>query len=96
MQKRRQAERKQVTQDEQAKTKPADLEKTDELLAEIDALLAEEEKEISFKEKIRSLSFRGRRARNPCAGVMHVPDPLVPFFRAIGARDAPPDCVDCE
>lgn len=83
-------------QAQQAKTtKAADHTDTDELLDEIDKLLAEceaEDEKISFKEKLKSISFGGR-ARARCDQLIALP-PCV--AEAIGAEkyDGPP-CVGC-
>ncbi len=69
------------TEDSDIKTaQKADLSDTDALLEEIDELLADEvaaseaaERE-AYKEKLRSINFIGKRATDPCADVIRVPE----------------------
>lgn len=69
----------------------------DALLDEIDEVLESPEQEeiekIRFKEKLRSLSFAGRRAALPCSEVVRVPRPIGEHL-GLEKYSGPP-CVDC-
>jgi hypothetical protein len=83
-----------------ARENSVDHSETDELLDEIDALLNEINTENEardkedYKAKLRSISFMGRRALDPCANVVRVPEDRAEALLREGlARE--PDCSDC-
>lgn len=81
------------------------LEDTDELLDEIDTILESEEqlalddarKRAEYRAKLKSISFIGKRAVDPCLepGLIRVPEVLAEKLLSAGVAKEH-DCSDCD
>lgn len=86
--------------DDLPETQKRDTSDIDALLDEIDEVLdsdAQKEMErLSFRDKLRSLTFMGKRSNSPCGSPhMHVPADTVDDFLSTGLFKEGPPCVDC-